>query len=308
MLSLPDEVRSRAVSQGAESWLAELDGVVRGLCSNWGLELGPLLEGGTAAFVALVRCADDSEAVLKVSVPQLGFQDQLRLLERADGRGYVRILRSDPGRQAALLERLGRPLAPLIESTAPEPEEQLEVLTQLLPVAWQVSREPYESQSWNKAEQLATMITELWQRLDRPCPEQVIEQALECARRRAEVPRDEWVVVHGDPHPGNALQVLQDRAGAVAGHVFVDPDGFLAEPAYDVGVTLRDWSRWLVAGDPHRLMNRYCALAADRTGLDRDAIWEWAYLERVSSGLFVSSFGEHDRGRRFLDTAELLLR
>ncbi|SDT02709.1 aminoglycoside phosphotransferase family protein [Microlunatus soli] len=309
MLAIPEIVRARAVSQGAESWLAGLDDQVRRLAARWGLQLGDVLDGGTAALVVEVTMADRTPAALKISVPDLGFDDQLRLLESADGRGYVRVLRSDPGHGAALLERLGQPLAPLIEDSAngPSPEVQLCVLGRLLPVAWELPRTPYQDQDWNKAEQLARMIGELWPKLGRPCSAAVIDRALDYAAKRAAVPRDRWVVVHGDPHPGNVLRVLAERPGAVGGYVFIDPDGFLADPAYDVGVTLRDWSSQLLTGDPIALQQHYCRLAANGTGIDRQAIWEWAYLERVSSGLFVTSFGEPDRGRRFLDTAELLL-
>lgn len=309
MLAIPEIVRARAVSQGAESWLTGLDDQIHRLCSRWGLQPGEVLDGGTAALVLEVITADGTPAVLKISVPDLGFDDQLRLLELADGRGYVRVLRSDPGQGAALLERLGPPLAPLIENDpdGPSPEDQIGVLSRLLPVAWQLPREPYVDQDWNKAEQLARMITELWPQLDKPCSAAVIDRALDCAAKRAAVPRDHWVVVHGDPHPGNVLRVLADRPGAIGGYVFVDPDGFLADPAYDVGVTLRDWSTQLAQGDAIALQQHYCQLAAEGTGIDRRAIEEWAYLERVSSGLFVTSFGEPDHGRRFLDTAEILL-
>ena len=53
--------------------------------------------------------------------------------------------------------------------------------------------------------------------------------------------------MHGDPHPGNLLAV-RPRQGAPKGWCFVDPDGFVADRAYDLGVALRDWS-WLLAGD-----------------------------------------------------------
>lgn len=310
MLGIPEIVRARAVSQGVESWLTGLDDQVQRLCTRWGLQPGKVLDGGTAALVVEATTTDGPAAVLKVSVPDLGFDDQLRLLELADGRGYVRVLQSDPAQGAALLERLGKPLAPLIEDGpgGPSPEDQIAVLSRLLPVAWQLPRASYVDQDWNKAEQLAIMISELWPRLDKPCSAAVIDRALDCAAKRAAVSRDRWVVVHGDPHPGNVLRVLADRPGAVGGYVFIDPDGFLADPAYDVGVTLRNWSRQLLTGDATTLQQHYCRLAADGTGIDQQAIWEWAYLERVSSGLFVTSFGEPDRGRRFLDTAELLLR
>lgn len=310
MIAVPEIVRARAVSQGAQSWLAGVDEQVDRLAVRWGLRLGEVLDGGTAALVVRAWTADRTPAVLKVSVPGLGFDDQLRLLDLADGRGYVRVLDSDPAQEAAVLEWLGPPLAPLIENgpgEGPQPEDQLAVLAALLRQAWQLPREGYLDQDWNKAEQLASLITRLWDAHDRPCSSAVIDRSLEYAARRGAVSRDDWVVVHGDPHPGNALAVTSPRPGSVGGYVFVDPDGFLADPAYDVGVTLRDWSGWLLTGEAKVLQDRYLRVAAEHTGIDRQAIEEWAYLERVSSGLFILDFGEPDRARRFLDTAELLL-
>jgi streptomycin 6-kinase len=118
---------------------------------------------------------------------------------------------------------------------------------------------------------------------------------------------DRCVVVHGDPHPGNALRAATSRPGAESGFVFVDPDGFLAEPAYDLGVVLRDWCPQLLAGDAKSVARRYCALLAEHSGVDETAIWEWGFLERVSTGLFVLAFGAGDVARPFLETAELLV-
>lgn len=53
------------------------------------------------------------------------------------------------------------------------------------------------------------------------------------------------------------------------------------------------------------LTRRYCRLMADLSGLAEEAIWEWGYLERVSSGLYLLSLGAD--GGPFLRTAELLL-
>jgi streptomycin 6-kinase len=306
-LIVPVAVRARAVSQGADAWLAGLDDQVGELCAEWRLRLGRVLDGGTASLVVEVTCADGSPAVLKLALPDVGFHDQLRLLELADGRGYVRVLRADHERNAALLESLGGRLS----ESGLEPAEQIAVVCDLLQVAWQVPRERYLEQPWNNADELASLITDLWDRHDHPCPQAVVDHALECARRRAAVPREQWVVVHADPHPNNVLQVRRDRDGSVGGYVFVDPTGFLADPSYDVGILMRDWTAQLLgdaAADAPGWLARQCALAAARTGLDQDAVWEWAYVERVSSGLFLIDCGDRDQGHRFLQTAELLLR
>jgi len=115
------------------------------------------------------------------------------------------------------------------------------------------------------------------------------------------------VIVHGDAASANAVQVLAPRAGAESGFVFVDPDGFLGDPTYDLGVVLRDWCPELLAGDAPSVAHRYCRQMAARTGMDVAAIWEWGFLERVSTALYVLSITPEDLTRPHLTTAEALL-
>ena len=72
------------------------------------------------------------------------------------------------------------------------------------------------------------------------------------------------------------------RPGAETGFVFVDPDGFIGDPAYDLGVALRDWCPQLLASeDPLSLARRYCRLLAGSSGLHEQAIWA---VRATSSG------------------------
>lgn len=103
---------------------------------------------------------------------------------------------------------------------------------------------------------------------------------------------------------GNALRMSTPRPGAESGFVFVDPVGFLAEPAYDLGVMLRDWCPQLLVGDAPALARGYCRLFAAETDVDETAIWEWGFLERVSTGLYTMQFASPALYRPFLETAE----
>ena len=87
----------------------------------------------------------------------------------------------------------------------------------------------------------------------------------------------------------------------------MDPDGFRGDPAYDAGVVLRDWCSHLTGPDARSRLEGWCDLVAERTGTDRDRVWAWAFLERVSTGLYVTSFGAERVGRPFLATAAHLL-
>ncbi|RAY14127.1 aminoglycoside phosphotransferase [Actinomadura craniellae] len=310
---LPVAVRRRAAHLGEQGarWLAELPDRVAELRRQWSIEVvGAPLPGGTAAYVARARTRDGRDAILKIALPAPENAGQIRVLAAARGRGYVRLLAHDAGRHAMLQEALG----PSMEDLAPAPEQAITALCATLAQAWTLPPDPAAPPAQDtegvedKAEQLARLVHRLWHGLGRPCPERVVARALRFAERRAAAADPaRCVVVHGDPHPGNALRVPAPRAGAESGFVFVDPDGFRADPAYDLGVVLRDWCPELLAAtDPPALARRYCRLLADSSGLPEDAVWEWGYLERVSSGLHCLDLGLTDLARPFLATAERL--
>ena len=159
----------------------------------------------------------------------------------------------------------------------------------------------------DKAVSLRALVLDLDERLGRPTDGRVLRTALDHADALTGHDPATTVVLHGDAHPGNTLPVTAPREGAPVGYVFVDPDGFRGDPAYDAGVVLRDWCSHLTGPDARTRLEGWCDLVAERTGTDRERVWAWAFLERVSTGLYVTSFGAERVGRPFLATAEHLL-
>lgn len=310
MIELPPFVRQRVANLGeaGEQWLGELPGVVADLSRHWSVTVDAVLTGGTAAYVARVHRPDGTHAVLKIAIPRIDITDQVDVLAAADGRGYAQLYDADVERRAMLLESLG----PSLDHAALPPERALGILCATLNEAWTLPRrkgiavEPDQE----NAHLLAVMIGTLWEKLDRPCPDAVITAALAYAERRAVAfDLDTSVIVHGDPHPANTLRA-HPRPGAESGYVFVDPDGLIADRSYDLGVAIRDWRQELLprsAADACALLRRLCAVAAAETGVDETAIWEWGFIQRVSTGLYLLSMGIADEGRSLLRSAELLV-
>ena len=298
--------RAEQLGEPGRRWLARLPELVAELERRWSVVVGESLPGGSAAYVARVRGHDGRDGVLKVIVPDPDFSGQVPTMVEARGQGYARLLGYDTERMAMLIE----PLGPSLEQLRPAPERAMDVLCGTLRRAWQVPRwsgltvEPERE----KAGQLAVLVSDLWTRHGRPCPARVVDRALDfAARRAAAFDPDRCVVVHGDPHPGNVLRVPVLRAGAESGYVLIDPDGFLAEPAYDLGVVLRDWCAELLAGDAYDLARRWCRRLSRSTGVDESAIWQWGLLERVSTGLYLLELGIEEESRSFLETATRLV-
>lgn len=305
---VPPRVRQRVLASGDEgaAWLTSLPELLEDVARQWSITLGESFAGGTGSYVARARTADGCDVVLEVAALGLDLTRQASTLARADGHGYVRLLASDDDRQALLLELLGSSL----EESCWPPERTIPALCQTLRTAWTVAgpKDVVLPTTEEKAAQLGESVDRLWAHLGRPCPPQVVDRAMTYAERRlAAYDPAHPVWVHGDPHPGNALLVGEARVGVESGIVLIDPDGFFADPAYDLGVVLRDWCTELLAGDAPALARRYCRLLATHSGLDEVAIWEWGFLERVSTGLYVLEYGAEQVARRFLDSAERLL-
>jgi streptomycin 6-kinase len=277
-------VTDLAGAKGGDRWLADLPATIAALEDRWGITIGERLAGGTSSYVAAAVTATGEAAVVKISVPGVDFAGEVRTVRAAAGRGYVRLLAADLDRNAALLEPLGESLT----DSGLAPERQLGVLADLLPLAWAV---PVAGLApTDKAAELAGFVGAFGR-------SPVVDEALRCAdRRSAAFDPNRCVVVHGDAAAANVLR----RPGE--GWVFVDPDGFVGDPAYDRGVAVRDWCAGLLAAaDPRTLLRSYCLVL----GGDPDATWDWGFLERVSTGLYVASLGG-DGGPHLESAARLL--
>jgi len=288
-VEVPAVVREKALAAGAGAWLDTLASLVGALAEEWELSVGAPFADATEAFVAEAVQADGTPCVLKLVVPRAGeaAAREIAALRLAGGEGCARLLRDDADRGALLLERLGRPLSAL----GIPARERHEILVAAAERIWRPVAGADFPTGAEKAAWLAEFVATMWDELDRPCSERAVEHALTCAARRGAAHRDETaVLVHGDVHQWNALE-------ADGGFKLVDPDGLVAEPAYDLGVIMRE--------DPLEadLRGRARRLAT-RTGVDETAIWEWGVVERVSTGLLATRVGLQPVGREMLAAAE----
>jgi streptomycin 6-kinase len=303
-VDVPEAVRRKALAIGSDGrrWLDDLPAMVAGLEREWGVEVGDAIAGGSGGFVANAVAADGTEAVLKIAIPDgleghSPFAKELQMLLLAEGRGYVKVLRSDLGRRAILQERLGRPLSAIGLPV----EAQIDIIAATVGRAWRRISDisPPLPTGAQKARFLAEFIRTRWEQLDRPCSAAIVERAEAYTRSRDDAfDASTAVMIHGDAHPAN---VLEDPRSPEM-FKLIDPDGMLSEPAHDLAIPLRDWTDELLVGDPVALGLAWSARLGEQSGTDSRAIWEWAFVERVSTGLFLMELGD-PLGARFLDVA-----
>jgi streptomycin 6-kinase len=285
-------VRNKALAAGAAGWLEELPELVAGLERDWRITVGQPYDDPTEAFVARAVLDDGTPAVLKLMIPRPGNHaaNEMTVLRLADGDGCARLLRSDPARDALLIERLGRSLAQLGLPL----RRRHEILTATARRLWRPAPDCGLPTGADKARGLIDFITTTWPKLDHPCSPRAVTEALACATRRIAAHDDERaVLVHGDVHQWNVLE-------ASDGFKLIDPDGLLAEAEYDLGIIMREDPVELMDGDPHA---RAKWLAA-RSGLDATAIWEWGVIERVSTGLLLTQIDLQPVARQMLAAAD----
>lgn len=298
--TLPPLVVSRAKSAGAvgEAWLANLDHAVSELEKKWHVSVGEALSGGTHAFVAYADGEKGEPYVLKIDMPEnLGgeFSRGLEALKIANGQGYSKLYAYDLKRKACLLERLGKPVNQMNYSVY----KQLEIICSTLQKVWKIPVEGSEfpggkeSVAWFRA-----FLGETWEELNHPCPRSVIERAFSYLQSRENaLNRADFVFLHGDAHGGNILKELSGD-----GFKFIDPDGIFYEKAYDLGVLMREWTEEYERFPLEKGKER-CRFLHRLTGVPEQGIWEWGYLQTVSTAFVLLQIGQEKTGQSMLRVA-----
>lgn len=315
-LRIPPLVRQRAeANEAGAQWLASLPQLVDEVARRWQLTLGPPYTGGTAGLViAAVQLEPGGKArECVVKLPLLLDMHEVAAVEHAitahrlaDGRGCAALLDVDADTPALLLERLGPNLHD--HDPALSVDAVLDAIASTLTNFWRPVEPDTDLMSGpDKARWLARYIESTWRDLGEPLSRPTIELALAYCGARADAHVDEEsVLCHGDAHGWNTLSI-SDTSGR-ARYKFVDPEGFIAEPAADLGVPMREYNEPLLDGqspaDTARLVRQRAERLASRCDVDPEAVWQWGHMERVSTGLAnLKDFGADDAAP-FLEVAE----
>jgi streptomycin 6-kinase len=296
----------RALGSSGTAWLGMLSELLASLEADWGIRVGLALDGGNAAYVAEALTREGRAVVVKVALPPgvegfAPFRQGLEALEVAGGEPYVELIRHDEQRRAVLLERLGRPLGALGWPIA----DQLTATALLLVRGWRPVNSDRLARGDAKAAWLAQAIATDWHELGGPRSKAAVEQALAyAAEREGSFDADRAVLVHGDAHPYNLLEMI--GGGGETSFRLIDPEGLWSEPAHDLGVAVRGWNEELLVGDTINAAIGRCQQVAQLTGVEPHAIWQWSFVERVSSGLFLLRLGHEQEATAFLTVADRL--
>ena len=298
-------MRAQTMGERGLEWVARLDATVEHLQDVWGAHFGNVLQGGSESLVLEATLPDGRAAVAKIGLPAYGdLSAEATVYRLAEGRGYAELFAHDVASNTLLLERLGAPLRDACDGT----ETQIAALCRTLQEAWvPLDHANGLMTGGEKARWLADFIEEKWRAFGEPCDRQTRDRALSFAEARADafVP-EESVLVHGDAHVQNTLVIPGSAPAGDLRCKFVDPDGIFVERACDLAVPMREWSDELLAGDTGRLALARCQLLASLTGVDPEPIWQWGYVERVSTGLTMLDIGMREEGLESLAVADRL--
>jgi streptomycin 6-kinase len=210
-------------------WLAGLPALIDEVARDWELTVGAPYEL-SFNWVAPVRRADGSPAVLKLGVPDAGHLDlEATALSFLGGRGAVELLARDEARGALLLER-AEPGTPLGRLAREHDEQATAVLVAMMrrlhrPAPPGLPLEELASRRAAFAEHLRSYPG------DDPIPRRLVQRAAGLLDELcASAPRR--VVLHGDLHHDNVLAAGREPWLAI------DPHGVLGDPGYEIGAAL----------------------------------------------------------------------
>jgi len=202
--------------------LRRLPTLIGELILRWSLVLDSPFDGASAAWVAPVRRADGSSAVLKVGLPHMEGEHEIDGLRFWDGDPTVRLLDADDANQAMLLERC-EPGSDLRE--LPEPQQD-EVIAELLLRLWHrpLGEHPFRSLSdmigsWR---QETTAHRASW------TDKRLVEAGLQLLEELSRSSKDgDQVLLATDLHAGNVLRAQREPWLAI------DPKPFVGDRSYD---------------------------------------------------------------------------
>lgn len=293
------KVAQRKIEQYAVANPEQMQGLdirVKQLTEQWNLELGEVLDGGTASLIFEVQLKNQEPAVLKIALPGNSVVMEALVLKQAQGNGYALLYDVDFEKEAVLMEKLGTSLTAGNKTI----EQHIEIICKTLKKAWMPHHTsiPYTT-SVHQALSMWNYIDQKWRELGRPFSEVSLNLMHDyCQARMDAFDPKQAVLVHGDAH---GLNILETENGD---YKFVDPEGVISDKGYDLICLMRDWNDQLLLGDPMELLLKRCAWLSDLTGVDPLEIWQWGFIGRLMMGVTLMELGDTTEAQKVLEVAD----
>ena len=291
---VPQRVRETAAGFGAAGalWLEELPARIAAIEEAWSLTAGRVFDtDGQVSWVAPVRLAEGSEAVLKISIPHPEARREADALRFFEGRGAVRLLRASEDGFSLLIERC----VPGTNLWSLGVEEGNAAGAAVLRRLW---REPSSSQKAKGKRQksefrfdssafcllpfalLTDLAAEWCESLPRTAPGAgydtgLVSDAVALARELAET-QPRTVLLHGDFHPSNVLAAVREPWLAI------DCKPLVGDPAYDLAQWLGNRCEAVERSpDAVSILRRQIDQFGDLLGLEPARIAGWAFVKSL---------------------------
>jgi streptomycin 6-kinase len=258
-------------------WLEGLPRLVEDCAARWALKVGPHFPSLSYHYAAPAEGPRGERLVLKLGVPTRDLLHEIEALVAFGGRGAARLVDSDAGRGALLLERLepGTPLTTLCEGDDAAAVSAAAAVMRSLP-----RTPPLQPHIFPTAADWGLGFRRCRAHFGGgtgPFPPRLFEEAESLYAELLDTSSPP-ALLHGDLHHGNIL------AAARAPWLAIDPKGVVAEPAYEVGALLRNpLPQLLGLPAPARTTERRIAQLSEELGLDRARVRGWALSQAVLS-------------------------
>jgi streptomycin 6-kinase len=290
---IPDDFARAVVAfRGAAGvrWLRELPANVEACAARWSLEVGPPILPLSYNYVATAARADGARLVLKVCYPDREAATERAALRLFDGRGAARLLDSDEGRAALLLERL-EPGAKLAELCETDDEGATSAAASVMRSLRRPAPGAHDFPSvadWGRG---FGRHRARFGGASGPVDARLFDEA-ETLFRELNDSAAEPVLLHGDLHHENVL------AARRAPWLAIDPKGILGEPAYETGALLRNPIGQILAWpNLARVMERRVRQLSDELGLDPARVRGWGVAQAVLAAVWSCEDGMRDCAR-----------
>lgn len=248
------------------AWLDRLPDTLRKLERLWALTPDAPLDGEepSCSYVAAVRTANGTPAVLKIAMPHMEGEHEIHGLRFWQGDPTVRLVEAVDELRAMLLERCtpGTPLRALAE------HDQDVVISGLLRRLW---REPLKPHPFRPL----SVMTEYWSIETLSQIEQGADMGLvrEGLQLFEELPRTATknVLLATDLHAGNVVRAEREP------WLVIDPKPFVGDPAYDATQHLLN-CRTRLRVDPDRTIRSF----ADLAGIEHERVRLWMFARAAA--------------------------